>query len=188
MPVPLNYYRQSRAAGPNVPAPAARERLAAWASSLERRLAAAEAVEAAEGAAVRFVIDALKRDYPEYALHQPNAWAKGFRDVQLMLRHNASAMVRDDAEWLEHDFLAWLKTILQAYSFHSPKFVRDTYVLLKEACRRELPAEAFALMAPYLDLTIKALANIREEYVEGARPAASRPTTPTTADAFGVPS
>ena len=182
MPTPLNYYRQSRAAGPNFPGPEVRSRLAAGASSLDARL------EAAEGAAVRFVIDALKRDYPEYALHQPNAWAKGFRDVQLMLRHNASAMVRDDAEWLEHDFLAWLKTILQAYSFHSPKFVRDTYVLLKEACRRELPAEAFALMTPYLDLTIKALANLREEYVEGARPAASRPTTPTTADAFGVPS
>jgi len=188
VPTPLNYYRQSRAAGPNFPGPETRSRLAAWASSLDARLAAAEAAEAAEGAAVRYAIDALKRDYPEYSLHQPNAWAKGFRDVQLMLRHNVSAMVRDDAEWLEHDFLAWLKTILQAYLFHSPKFVRDTYVLLKEACRRELPAPAFRLLAPYLDLTIQVLADLREEYVEGPRPAASRPTTPTTADALGVPS
>jgi hypothetical protein len=173
----------SREAGPTYPGPAARARVSALAQSVPARLACSDACEAAEARIVRAVIDALKRDYPDYPRYQPNAWAKAYRDVQLVFRHNVSAMVRDDVEWLDRTFLRWLRTILQAFVFHSPRFVRDTYVLLKAGARKELPADAFALLEPFLDRTLAVLADIPAEFSEGPRPAAAFPAVPTQADA-----
>jgi hypothetical protein len=179
----LDFSALSRAAGPAYPGPAARARVAALAQSLPARLACSDACEAAEGRIVKGVIDALQRDYPDYPRYQPNAWAKAYRDVQLVFRHNVNAMIRDDVEWLDQSFLSWLRTILQAFVFHSPRFVHDTYVLLKGGARRELPPGGFALLEPFLDRTLAVLSDIPVDYSEGPRPAASLPPGPTQADA-----
>lgn len=160
----------------------AREAVSAYARSLPARVDCITRVEAAEDAIVSSVIDDLKRDFPDYPRYQPRAWPKSYRDVGLVLRHCANAALRDDVRSLQDNLLAWLKTILAAFVFHSPKFVRDTYILLRAACRRELPAGSFALLEPCLDATVAVLPDFSEEFFDGPRPPAANPVGPTAAD------
>jgi hypothetical protein len=140
---------------------AERQELLKFARGMEARLKAAAEVETAEKDAVTFCIEEMKKRYPNFQRFHQNAWAKAFRDVQLTVRHNVQAMVADSPEMLEEKLLHWLKTILASFSF-TPRFNRDTYMLLKQGIKERVSSQAFALIEPYLDRNIEILSDFPE--------------------------
>jgi hypothetical protein len=131
------------------------------AKGLPARIKAAEAVEAAEDKIVRGSIAAMQRKYPNFPKNHDQGWAKCYRDVQLVLRYVAQAALHDSKEMLDEKLLYWMRTILIASNF-TPQLVRDAYTGLRDNCKQGLPAEAFALLEPFLEHTIAVLADIPE--------------------------
>ncbi|MEM6731682.1 MAG: hypothetical protein AAF658_09005 [Myxococcota bacterium] len=121
-----------------------------YVGGLERRLHAADEVQNKERAmsekATRAVIDA----YPEYERDHDQAFEKSVRDMTLMLRYAAMAMVKNDKEWLNDAVLLWFATILRGIGF-TRNFVHDTYATLEEAMKSDVSPETFELMQPYVE-------------------------------------
>lgn len=131
------------------------------ARGLPERLRAVEAVEQAEDKIVRGIIAGMQRKYPQFPKNHDQGWAKCYRDVQLVLRYAAQAMLHDSKAMLDERLLYWMRTILAASGF-TPELVRDAYTLLRDESRRHLPGEAFALMDPLLEHTVTVLSDIPE--------------------------
>ena len=140
------------------------KRILAFTTTLPQRFAAAAAVQQAEEAIVRRVVDQMRLAYPNLERFHESGWDKTNRDVQLALRYIAQAMVLDDIEGLKDRLLYWFRTILKSVSL-TPGSIRDAYTWLREACRERLPADAFALMLPALDITIEILSDFPEPHV-----------------------
>lgn len=138
--------------------------IAEFARSVPKRLEVARLVEKAEQDAVRHCIDEVKKRYPGFSNHHDFAWGKAFRDVQLTLRTNVQAMLLGDMRLLDEKLLFWLKTILASFAF-TPKFNRDTYTFLRDGLKQRLPADAFALIEPYLERNISVLSDFPEPAV-----------------------
>ncbi|MCS6852884.1 MAG: hypothetical protein NZ700_17125 [Gemmataceae bacterium] len=134
-----------------------------YCASMPKRLQAMKAVEQKETEIVNQVITELKKRYVNFADLHDRAWEKGFRDVQLVLRYNVQGMLLDDSEMVAQRLLYWMRTIMAAVGM-TPRFMRDTYTLLREACRQHLPAEAFQLLEPHLERTIAILSDIPEPH------------------------
>lgn len=138
-------------------------RLMAYAETLPQRFRASAAVEQAEDEIVSTVIEKLKQAYPNFGKHHDQAWEKGTRDLQLVLRHVTQAMVLDDVQSLNERLLYWFRTILMGVNI-TPQFIRDSFTMLREACRDRVAAEDFALLDPALLNTIEVLSDIPEPY------------------------
>lgn len=134
-----------------------------YTESLPDRFRIAQLVEEQEDQIVQATIDQVKRRYPSFERYHPSAWDKGYRDVQLTLRYCVQAMVWDDPMMHEEKLLVWLGTILASFGF-TPQFNRDTYVFLRENVKSRLPADAFALLEPFLDKNIEVLGGIPEPH------------------------
>jgi hypothetical protein len=141
-----------------------RRAVVAYAQSLPKRLAAAVAVEQAEDQVVRLAIERLRKSYPNMEKYHVDGWSKGVRDMQLVLRHVTLAMVADDLSDLDDRLLFWFRSILAAVNL-TPKFVREGYTYLMEACRQKLPAESFAYLEPCLQHVIDSLSDFPEPHV-----------------------
>lgn len=140
------------------------KKILAYTSTLPQRLQAANVVEQKEEAIVRATIDQMRRRYPRFEKLHGNAWDKAFRDIQLVVRYTAQAMVCDDPSLLTDKALYWLKTILASFGF-TPQFNRDTYTFLRDNMRQQLPADVFALLEPCLSVTIEVLSDFPEPAV-----------------------
>lgn len=136
----------------------------AWTTSLPARFKAAANVEEKELAIARWVIDDLKRRYPNFTKYHYQGWEKGSRDLQLTLRAAAQAMILNDITNLEDKVLFWFRTILSGVDL-TPKFVSESFTLLRDACKQQLAAESFTLLEPYLTRMIEVLADIPEPAV-----------------------
>lgn len=136
-------------------------KIVAYTTSLPARFKAAAAVEAKEEAIVRFAVDQMKRRYPNFERYHPQAWEKAFRDIQLSLRYTVQAMVWDNPSSQADRLLYWLATIFSSFGF-TPQFNRDTYSFLRDAVRQNVPAEAFGLLEPFLEINIDVLGSIPE--------------------------
>jgi hypothetical protein len=142
------------------------QKLLGFANALPQRFKASAAIEQKEDAIVRAVVDELKQRYPNFPKYHDQGWAKCYRDVQLVLRYNVQAMIFDDMKLLEDKLLFWLRTILAASNF-TPQLVRDTYTLLRDNCRSQVPGDAFSLLEAYLQRNI----DVISDFPEPANPA-----------------
>lgn len=138
-----------------------RQQLLGFAAALPERLRHADAVEPKEDAVLRATIEELRGRYPNFHRFHDQAWAKCYRDLQLILRFDVQAMVLDDATWLDDRVLLWLRSILASCNF-TPKFVRDTYEALRDQARKLLPADAYEALRPYLQRNVDVLSDIPE--------------------------
>ncbi len=136
----------------------------AFTNSLAQRFKISSLVEQKEDAVVKAVIDQMKRMYPNFDRYHPQAWERAYRDIQLVLRYTVQAMVWNDLMMHEEKVLIWLGTILASFGF-TPKFVRDTYILLKEEVSKNIPADGYALLEPFLQKTIEVMGSIPEPAV-----------------------
>lgn len=138
-----------------------RRSLLTFAESLPRRLALAEAIEQREEALLRSVLDELQSQYPNFSRYHDQAWARQFRDTQLVLRSVVQAMVWDDPAQAEDRVLFWLRTMFAAYNY-TPGFVRDCFSLLRDRLRAEVPPESYELLEAGLERSIAILADFPE--------------------------
>lgn len=136
-------------------------KLLAAASGLPARFDAAEQIEAKEDRVIRGVLEQMRERFPNFEQHHDQAWAKGYRDVQLVVRHAAQAMTFDDVSLLEDRVLIWLRTILAASNL-TPGFLRETYELVRDGFRKELTPPAYALAEPYLQKCVDAMGDFPE--------------------------
>jgi Phycobilisome protein len=134
-----------------------------WAGTLQRRLHTANNISQKETAIVRRTIDAMRAKYTRFATLHERAFEKGERDMQLILRYVAQAIVADDDAMPREKLYIWYGTIIRSLGL-TPQFMVDGCTQMMEACRRELPAEAFAVAEPYLQQMIADVPNFPEPY------------------------
>src|SRR5258706_14720058 len=94
-----------------------RQSFLTYADTLPRRIRAAEAVEQKEEEVVRNVVEQTQKRYPNFAKFHDQAWARQFRDIQLVVRADAQAMILDNVERLDDKRLYWLRTMSAANSY-----------------------------------------------------------------------
>jgi phycobilisome protein len=138
-----------------------RQGVLAFAESLPRRFHAADQVEQKEEAILRDVVGEVQKRHADLAKYHDQAWARVYRDAQLVLRADVQAMVCDDVRQLDDRMLLWMRTMFAANSF-TPAFVRDCFSLLRDRARGHLAAEDFDLLRPYLDRNVEVLADFPE--------------------------
>lgn len=132
-----------------------------FATSIPSRLAAMENIEKVEEAALRSAIEQLQGQYPDFARYHDQAWARHYRDLQLVLRAAAVAMVLDDPAEMEDRLLFWLRTMFAANQY-TPEFVRDSVNRLRESLDERLDAETAGRIQPYLKRAEAVLAEFPE--------------------------
>ena len=126
-----------------------------FANSLDLRLAAMREIQEKEAALIAACVDAMLEDDP--GLHERHVEVRGksIRDMTLVLRCCAAAMVRDSDTYLQQRLLPWFRTVLTA--FEMQQVVQTAYVGLHERCGQELDPNHFALLSPFLELTVAEL-------------------------------
>ena len=138
-----------------------RDRLTAYAAGVRDRLAAVRELESVEHAVIEATLERIRDLYPNFTRYHAVGWEKGYRDMQLMLQFMAKAMLVDDVRLLNDQVLTWVRTIFKSLNF-TPKFLRDSYTLLRESVRVATRPRTFALMEPLLTHTIHYLSDIPE--------------------------
>lgn len=136
--------------------PEERRLLRDYAASVPQRLDAAERIEQHEESLLGFVVEEMKKRHPEFATHREQPWARLFRDLQLVLRSCAQALVCDDRRLLDDRVLYWVRSVAAASNV-PPAFQHECYSWLREQCRTRLPEQAFGLLKPLLDRTVEVL-------------------------------
>ncbi|MBY0526794.1 MAG: hypothetical protein K2R98_25605 [Gemmataceae bacterium] len=137
-----------------------------WAESLPRRLQAAQTVQQTETAIIAASIEEMKRRWPRFQPLHDRGWEKSQRDMQLCLRYSVQAMLVEDADMPRDKLFIWLGTVVKAMGM-TTQFVRDSYTILKDQCRKQLPADAYRMMETYLDRLIQDMTC----FLEPSRPA-----------------
>jgi hypothetical protein len=132
-----------------------------FADSVPRRFRAADAAQQTEEGAVRGVVEEMTKRYPNFAKYHDQAWARCFRDVQLVLRQDVQSMLLDDVRSLDDKILLWLRTTLAANNL-TPGFCRDAFSLLRDRLKDSLGAEDFDLLRPYLERNVEVLGDFPE--------------------------
>jgi hypothetical protein len=132
-----------------------------WAGSLGKRLQAANLVSQKETDIVREAINVMKPRYPRFGPQHERAYEKGERDLQLLLRYAVQAMVVDDADMPQEKLYVWYGTIIRSLGL-TPQFTKDSCKSVFEACRNQLPSEAFNIAEPYLQRMIDDVAAFPE--------------------------
>ena len=143
------------------PTAAERDRLNEYAAGVRDRLGAVRELEAIERPVIEAALGRIKEHYPNFTRYHAVGWEKGFRDMQLLLQYMAKAMLVDDVRLLDDQVLTWVRTIFKSLNF-TPKFLRDSYTLLREEVRARAKPRTFALIEPYLTHTIHYLSDIPE--------------------------
>lgn len=127
-----------------------------WAARLEARLAAIEELKQAEEAILSQTVDEVFRSYPDFEKRYKNARQSCTRDLTLVLRYCAQALLRGDPAFLENSLLSWMATILKGVGF-TPQFIADTYDGLGRVAARELSPQTAELLRPFVELCATAL-------------------------------
>lgn len=120
-----------------------------FAGRIEERLAAMAEIESKESAIIEQTLKDLMRAYPDFEKKYASARSKGGRDLALVLRYCAQAILRDDSRFLHDSLLLWMGTMLRGLGM-APQFIADAYKLMERAASRELSAPVAELLRPYL--------------------------------------
>lgn len=139
------------------------EEIMGYLTSVPKRMQAMRQVEQKELEMVNQAVAEMKKRYPNFANLHDRAWDKAVRDMQLILRYNVQGMLMDDPEMASEKLFFWFRTIVASVGM-TPKFMHDTYTLLRDACKQKLPADAFQLLEPHLERTIEVLSDIPEPH------------------------
>ena len=138
-----------------------------WASRLDVRLAAVEEINLREAALVATTVDEVLRAYPDLEKRVKGARQSCTRDLTLVLRYCALALLRGDAKYLEDSLLTWMATILRGVGF-VPAFISDTYQTLVRVAARELSPPTMEQLRAYLEQCATVLAGKRSDGGEAA--------------------
>jgi hypothetical protein len=132
-----------------------------YAQSLPKRLQAANLIGQKESEIVREAIEEMKPRYPRFlALHE-RAYEKGARDMELCLRYTVQGMVVNDPDMPKEKLFVWYGTIIRSLGL-TPQYAREACQAVHDACRRNLPPEAFATADPYLARMVEDVSNFPE--------------------------
>ena len=121
-----------------------------WASKLDARLEAMDVIRGAEESIIGQTLDEVLATYPNVEKHYKNVRTSGVRDMSLVLRYCAQAMLRGDVKYLDDSLLTWMGTILRGVGL-APQFIEDTYRAMGRVAARELPPQVAELLRPYLE-------------------------------------
>jgi len=124
--------------------------LRTWAAGLDERLAAMVEIHRVEEAMIQAVMKRIMTAYPDFTKKYASGAEKGVRDMSIVLRYAAHAMLLQDMPYLEDNLLTWLATVLRGIGF-TPDFIEDAYGTLERAARDQLTAKTSSLIAPYLE-------------------------------------
>ena len=100
--------------------------------------------------------------------HGEQAAPKAKRDLGLVLRYAALAMVMRDPDFMMNKLACWLRTVLFALSDRTR--VTESVRALHDACRRNLTSEDAAELLPYIKLVVDEFERVAGD--ENARKAA----------------
>ncbi|MBY0522996.1 MAG: hypothetical protein K2R98_06340 [Gemmataceae bacterium] len=139
------------------------EQVMAYCASMPKRFQVSRLVEQKETEIVNQVIAELKKRYANFPNLHDRAWEKGFRDLQLVLRYIVQGMLMDDLDMAADKLLYWFRTIVASAGM-TPRFMRDTYTLLRDASKQKLPPDAYQMLETHLNRTIEIMADIPEPY------------------------
>lgn len=131
------------------PTAAEQEAVLDWASSVPRRLQAANLIAQKEQQIVREAVEAMQPRYPKFSPQHDRAWDKATRDMGLVLRYAVQAMIVDDSDMANDKLYIWLGTIVRSTG-HTPQLFRDCYAAVIAGCRKHLPEDAYEVAEPYL--------------------------------------
>ncbi len=126
-----------------------------FASSLDLRLAAMRELQEKESALVAACVDEMLASDPGLHERHVEVREKAIRDMTLVLRCCATAMVRDSDTYLQQRLLPWFRSILTA--FEMQQAAQAAYTSLHERCGQELDPSHFALISPFLESTVREL-------------------------------
>ena len=146
---------------PQYPTEQQKKRVLAYFDSMDDRIEAAKRIQAVERKAVGICIRKMKSMYPNFEKLHKYAWAKGYRDVQLVSRCTVLGMILNDVEYQDHKLLVWLRTMLGGNGM-TPKFIQDCYTLLMQAYQQLLSEEDFVLFEPHLTQNIETTSDFSE--------------------------
>lgn len=120
-----------------------------YAAQVGMRLTAMDELQAKETAIVEQTMRRIIAAYPDYLQQHLEARNKGSRDLTMVLRHIAQAVLRDDPQWLEEGLLAWLTAILAGVGFNA-SFIEETYKTLEQVTANELSQSSAGLVCPFI--------------------------------------
>ncbi len=147
--------------GKRYPTGEERDRLVEYAGSVRARLAAVEEMSRLEHEVVEATMARIKELYPTFLRYHAQGWEKGYRDLRILLEFITKSMYLNDQKLLDDQVLTWCRTIFKSLNF-TPKFLRDSYTILRETIRAKAKPRTFALMEPLLTHTIQYLSDIPE--------------------------
>ncbi|MEZ4427585.1 MAG: hypothetical protein R3A51_07855 [Nannocystaceae bacterium] len=130
--------------------------LTSWAATLDARVAAVAELAQSEEKIVTLAADGILRGAPEQRRRGADTPEKTARDLALVLRHCAHALLRDDAHYLDATLLVWLRSVLLGLGF-TPEFLASSYRLLQRAVDESVSARAAKLVRPYLEQCVRTL-------------------------------
>ena len=126
-----------------------------YASTLELRLEAMRALQEHEAQIVAACVDDMLAELPDLHQRHVEVREKSIRDMTLVLRCCAMAMVRDSSDYLDQRLLPWFRTILKAFEMQQAAQV--AYGALVARSQEQLEPAHFALMSPFLEQTLEGL-------------------------------
>lgn len=119
--------------------------------SLDLRVSAYKKIQAAEAEIINSVEAKMQAT-------NPNLFRKGNRDVSHIckrdridvLRYSATALLSNDLDRLQQNFLLWYQTIIRA--FQDGRAAGVSYQIMQEVVKKYLTSEEAALLSPILGL------------------------------------
>jgi hypothetical protein len=131
--------------------------VAKYRESLEVRLSTYQKLRDAEVEIINLVTQrSQKQDSELFKINSQDMTPTCHRDIQLVLRASAIAMLTDDLERLRDNLLLWQKTIVKALDHQ--KYVQIVYRILQDVVQELLSVEEAKLILPALKLSLNVLA------------------------------
>jgi hypothetical protein len=93
----------------------------------------------------------LAQQYPELVQQQLQRCKY---DMSQIIRYMSLAILRDDETFFRESLLDWHANIIHSYNISTE--CSTAYSLLKAVLEKILPSESFALVKPYLELSVSA--------------------------------
>lgn len=120
-------------------------------ASWQKRRETYDLIQKKEAQIIDKVFKQFQRMAPDFTKRfTPEGIEKCSRDVILVLRYCATAMLLQDEELLRDRLLYWMQNIMQALRLQ--KINDPIYQLLKQVVKEEIPPENFNLILPYLKI------------------------------------
>jgi hypothetical protein len=135
--------------------PTEQSQLTHYAETLDARLSAMRALQQHEERLVERAVEEMMREHPDAASRHTFMREKAARDMTLVLRYCAMAMVRDDSSFLDQKVLHWFNTIVKA--FEMSDLIESGYRALRREAREALEPAHFEALDPYLQRVIEHL-------------------------------